>query len=297
MAKAKKESSTFGSLSEEDKAIPRKADKEKKKAKKEMAKTEGKPGGKKEKAKKEKQAIAEVEGAFVVGCGPESLDTEKSKTDKKPKKAKKAKKEKEKKEKRKREDVDDASASAMKKQRASAAASAPPAADEQLRLWRVTLRGLSPAASAADISELLAPTLSLPAEMIRLPPDVKTLSEGEASFTVKVAAEADAVRGLQLGSGVSVGVEEVAAGTDEEVFVRYLPFVATSQEVEDLFAAQGNVVKVKLMPGAHTHPLARAPMPFFSPMWAFARCRTFARSELGDRLRHVHGSRNCRCRG
>ena len=295
MGKAQKESSTSRSLSEEDQAVARKADKKKKKATKEQAETEGKAEGKKKKPKKEKQAIAEVEGAFVTDREPESLGTEKVKADKK---AKKAKKEKAKKEKRKREDADDAPASNMKKQREPAAASAPQAAGGQLRLWRVTLRGLSPAASAADISELLAPALSLPAEMIRLPPDVKTLSEGEASFTVKVAAEADAARGLQLGSGVSVGVEEVAAGTDEELFVRYLPFVATSQEVEDLFAAQGNVVRVKLMPGAHTQPVAQAPMPcFLTDPGAFAHRRAVAGPELGDRLRHVHRFRNCRCRG
>jgi hypothetical protein len=127
---------------------------------------------------------------------------------------------------------------------------------DKLRFWRVTLRGLPPASTAAEIAELLAPNLALPAEMIRLPPAAKALSEGEASFTLKIAAEAEAARGLgdgALGSGVSVHVEEVAAGSDDEVFVRYLPFVATPQEVEELFTTKGDVVKVKLMSGATQH--------------------------------------------
>lgn len=185
----------------------------------------------------------------AITAAPEAQTTKKAKKDKKDKKEKKAKKGKEKKEKRKQADVADAPASTAKRQRA-AGSSAAAAGDDKLRFWRVTLRGLPSSANAAYISELLAPTLALPAEMIRLPPDAKMLSEGEASFTLKVAAEADAARGLKLGPGVSIAVEEVAAGVDEEVFVRYLPFVATSQEVEGLFAKQGNVVKVKLMAGA-----------------------------------------------
>lgn len=191
-------------------------------------------------ARKAAKKAAKKAAAAAAAAEPELQAAKKVKKDKKGKK--------EKKEKRKRAGASDVPASAPKKQRANAVSA--PAGDDKLRFWRVKLGGLPAAASAAEITEMLAPALALPAEMIRLPQDSTALSEGEASFTLKVAAEADAARALNLGSGVSVSVEEVAAGTDEEVFVRYLPFVATTQEVEDLFATQGQVVKVKLMAGA-----------------------------------------------
>jgi hypothetical protein len=101
-----------------------------------------------------------------------------------------------------------------------------------------------------EVSDMLASnSLSLPPEMVRLPKDgAHQLSPGEASFTLKIEAEATLAKTLgdgALGDGVSVYVEEVAAGADDELFIRYLPFVATSAEVEELFGAHGNIVKVR----------------------------------------------------
>lgn len=145
---------------------------------------------------------------------------------------------------------------APKKQRKESPFSTPPAAPAggQLRFWRVRLSGLPETATAAEVSDMLAgSSLTLPVEMIRLPTDRgHQLSPGEASFTLKVEAEATLAKSLgdgALGAGVSVFVEEVAAGADDELFIRYLPFVATPAEVEELFGAHGNIVKVKLMPG------------------------------------------------
>ena len=206
-------------------------------------------------AKKARKAARKAaKAAKAAAAAAAAADPAPAAKEKKQKKAKKAKEKK-----RKKSSSPSHEAAAAKKQRREPPQRPPPQPPQPggtLRFWRVKLSGLPAAASAEEVASSLASTpLSwITATMLRLPKDATMLQPGEAMVTLKSEEQAESVRALggslsASAPGVSVALEDVAAGQDEEVFVRYLPFAATSDEVRELFATHGSVTRVKLMPG------------------------------------------------
>jgi len=135
--------------------------------------------------------------------------------------------------------------------------------------WRMRLRGLPYTATVEQVCEFLSSKVAATAPMVTVGKKnarrnqrhlSTTLKPGEAAVTLASHAEAVAVLELHKqkigGRWVDITVEEVSQeiqenrlGNDNEVFIRFLPYLATEHEVRAFFQEIGAIERVKLMVG------------------------------------------------